>query len=1581
MKEIKIFLAHTSEVKEDVEKIQSLIYKKYQKNKEINIIIEHWKDADKSLSQERFQQRLNELLGTCEILYIFFQNRIGEYTKEEFYYGLDRFKENQKPYSMSIFFKNFNLDDDASDEEWTNATINRKFKKEIQELNGNQYTFPYKNIDDLENKLLAQLKIDIEKPIPSPEELPIELQNILPKKEEIKIYLKENMQIQRRDINFVGREVEIKYILKILFNKRQCAITGVIGNGGVGKSAIANEIIHIIKDSWRGKYSDYLKEKAFVDGVLWIKLEKEQTLALVYEEQIKKQLGVSFGKDKFENELHKILSDRDILIVLDSAEQNEDIFNELMTTFRSFPILITSRQNHPDVMPIPLDTLDENESFELFQNHLGREISKEEKKSIIGFCIKTLGGLPLAIKIIANYMKIYRRKLDEINKDLLDIEMKDNFREETLSINSIFKLSFDKLTPQAQKVFAIGSVFIYPFKEEYLLEVAKATDAISIEQELNRLIEINLLDRDKEGLYSYHPLIREYALKKLYAFEISESIFEAQKEYYASLSANESNLFDIYDELIYILKDDYKKENYQRFFRIVKNLDWWLMGIGFYTRREELVSRGYEKAKELEEKENEYYFLRSYADTLHRKGNNKDSEIYLKKALAFEEAKDDFYLHYSLFAKDYYSGNYKKSYVKNLEFLRKTLIKGQTNLFFRTNSWICSDFSKLNLSLNYSKIYSFTEDSKSNNFMGLIDLIKIFFYQTSYKKSLNYINILENYIDDENLWLSDKLILKVCRCWIYLYTKDTYLIQEIESIKNSFNLLKFGSGFDNLRKIEGLYHIDNQNFDMAKESFLKILYEEEREYNLGVYYSYTDIGKAKEIFENLLQKEKLSPKTIANIKLYLSYIYAKKEQKEQAIKLLCEAQNIFGEYMNPIYKKVEKEILESVGVDEYIKEKSNIEIEKIDDKFFLEDLPQSLIAKDNKEMVLIPQGFSIYGEDNFSIPTTDEIFENIDMILNNDEKLQSIRYLGNFYIDREAVTNGEYIEYCKKAEIEIHKELEEKDSSLPITDLTLEEMQKYAEFYDKELPLPEEWEKACRGEENFNYPWGNNWEDENINIEVDETMASEVKKHFINHETYEEYFEWFVEYCNVDLSIISNSKDIDVVANNEENFPMIKSKLPTNVNINPYISLDKVTINVSTQNKNIVSNNIEPIEIKKVQEQKTEEFTEIYQSKIEHQVLIEKDNKSLTIIKSINLPTDVKIDTYYFMKLLLNSFSLTVDEKNRIIQALPTLTESQIHDLIRILSEEVYKFGTLDKKHSEQLNELLNKHRNGIFDLISDENNNLKIEQNMLTEFEKYFVNHKTYEEYFDWFVEYLKIEKTKKIIIQDVKEIPNADISDEEKRNIEKSQKEFERIYTNIKPKVLIEKDDKSLAMIKSINLPTDVKIDTYYFMKLLLNSLSLTVDEKNRIIQALPKLTESQIHDLIRILSEEVYKFGVLDKKHNNQLNELLKKHQNGILSLMIKDIPNHISSISPYGVKDMVGNGYEMTVRNEEEILKSSEIDYDFKENLKGKIEQKRNNLMEQSSKTPIFDSKPQKTKIAFRCVKPIFKIEDLKELQNG
>jgi hypothetical protein len=67
----------------------------------------------------------------------------------------------------------------------------------------------------------------------------------------------------------------------------------------------------------------------------------------------------------------------------------------------------------------------------------------------------------------------------------------------------------------------------------------------------------------------------------------------------------------------------------------------------------------------------------------------------------------------------------------------------------------------------------------------------------------------------------------------------------------------------------------------------------------------------------------------------------------------------------------------------------------------------------------------------------------------------------------------------------------------------------------------------------------------------------------------------------------------------------------------------------------------------------------------------------------------------------------------------------------------------------------------------------------------------------------------------------------------------------------------------------------DEQRFLTLLRGSISLTRDEKWRIIQAVPKLSQFQVDELQKILEEERRKFSELSPKHLLQLMKLEQKH----------------------------------------------------------------------------------------------------------
>jgi hypothetical protein len=78
------------------------------------------------------------------------------------------------------------------------------------------------------------------------------------------------------------------------------------------------------------------------------------------------------------------------------------------------------------------------------------------------------------------------------------------------------------------------------------------------------------------------------------------------------------------------------------------------------------------------------------------------------------------------------------------------------------------------------------------------------------------------------------------------------------------------------------------------------------------------------------------------------------------------------------------------------------------------------------------------------------------------------------------------------------------------------------------------------------------------------------------------------------------------------------------------------------------------------------------------------------------------------------------------------------------------------------------------------------------------------------------------------------------------------------------------------------DMKFDEAYFMKLLAGSISLSKEEKKRIVESVPKLKQSQIDELINIFEEEKEKFAALSKKHVPQLEKLAQQHYNEWMDL---------------------------------------------------------------------------------------------------
>lgn len=86
----------------------------------------------------------------------------------------------------------------------------------------------------------------------------------------------------------------------------------------------------------------------------------------------------------------------------------------------------------------------------------------------------------------------------------------------------------------------------------------------------------------------------------------------------------------------------------------------------------------------------------------------------------------------------------------------------------------------------------------------------------------------------------------------------------------------------------------------------------------------------------------------------------------------------------------------------------------------------------------------------------------------------------------------------------------------------------------------------------------------------------------------------------------------------------------------------------------------------------------------------------------------------------------------------------------------------------------------------------------------------------------------------------------------------------------------DRMKSFTTTIKLPAhSLQFDEDRFLNLLAGSISLSREEKKRIIDSIPKLRQEQVDELMRIFDEERVKFIELSPKHGAQLKKLEDEH----------------------------------------------------------------------------------------------------------
>lgn len=328
----------------------------------------------------------------------------------------------------------------------------------------------------------------------------------------------------------VGRTAEIEQVYNLV---QQEQLVTLLGLGGVGKSRLAQAV----------------GQKAlhdFADGVWFVPLATIEANATTADRiALAIAAAIGFAITDLQSPLSQLsahLADKEVLLILDNWDQITDAAEALceqLLVHSGVFILATSRVRllvESEVL-VPLSGLLPDQAFALFVERARRLVpnfAPADQVAQIEQVCAAVGGLPLGIELAASWVEHMR--VAEIAHSLAEIAIEPTEaarhvdRHQTL--HAVFEYSWRLLSAQQQQILARLSVFRGGFDR-----AAAAAVAGSQLSDLSLLLAHSLVQRIGAGRYDLHPLVQEFAARKLDG-TAEVQISAAHRTYYLPLLAS-----------------------------------------------------------------------------------------------------------------------------------------------------------------------------------------------------------------------------------------------------------------------------------------------------------------------------------------------------------------------------------------------------------------------------------------------------------------------------------------------------------------------------------------------------------------------------------------------------------------------------------------------------------------------------------------------------------------------------------------------------------------------------------------------------------------------------------------------------------------------------------------------------------------------------------------------------------------------------------------------------------------------------------------------------------------------------------
>lgn len=325
----------------------------------------------------------------------------------------------------------------------------------------------------------------------------------------------------------VGRKAEIQQIYELVQQER---LVTLLGLGGVGKSRLALAVA----------------QKAlpdFADGVWFVPLAAiEATDNAPDRIALAMAAAMRFPLTNAQQPLAELaahLVDKEILFVLDNWDHltaaAETLCERLLAT-QAVHLLATSRVRLgiEGERVVPVAGLPAQAAFTLFVERARQLVptfaAEAQRTEIDQLCVQ-VAGLPLGIELAASWVEHFT--VAEIGHSLTEIVIEpaqaEGYVNRHQTLDALFEYSWRLLSPAQQRILANLSAFRGGFDRAAASVIAGGTLS-----DLSVFLAHSLIQRVTAGRYDLHPLVQEFAARKV-AAAVAPTLASAHAAYYLTL--------------------------------------------------------------------------------------------------------------------------------------------------------------------------------------------------------------------------------------------------------------------------------------------------------------------------------------------------------------------------------------------------------------------------------------------------------------------------------------------------------------------------------------------------------------------------------------------------------------------------------------------------------------------------------------------------------------------------------------------------------------------------------------------------------------------------------------------------------------------------------------------------------------------------------------------------------------------------------------------------------------------------------------------------------------------------------------